>query len=903
MNMSDEESLLADPHAQPIAEVVRHLETDLSQGLTTAEAKRRLEAFGKNQLQELPPVPAWRRFLAQFTEAVIIVLIVAAIISGLLGEWIDTAAILAIVFLNGVLGFFQEQRAEKALAALQSMSSPSAKVVRQGKVVVVDSKDLVPGDRIELEAGDNVPADARLFESFGLLVQEAALTGESVPVEKVCEERLAANVAIGDRTNLVYASTMVTAGSGSAIVVGTGMETEIGRIAGLIQTTKPEPTPLQRRLSQLGKTLAVVCLGIVGVIFVLQLIRGGELAEVFLLSVSMAVAAIPEGLPAVVTLALALGLQRMVKRNALIRKLPSVETLGSVTVICSDKTGTLTRNEMTVREVFAGNAIVNVTGAGYRTEGDFRDAKGQPLPLVLKDPHLRRVLQIGTLCTTATLSEDGPNEYRVIGDPTEGALLVVALKAGIERRASDYTVVAKLPFDSERKRMSIVLQDAERTVMYAKGAPEAILTQCVAEYAKEQVVPLSEARRKEILQVNSEMAARALRVLAMAYREGLDPSHRNHEERELVFAGFCGMIDPPRDEVKEAVKRCHEAGIRPVMITGDHPATAIAIARELGIASESARPVTGPEIDATPEVEFGSLVENTRVYARVSAEHKLRIVRTWKERGHIVAMTGDGVNDAPAVKAADIGISMGITGTDVTKQASAMVLMDDNFASIVNAVEEGRGIFANIQKFLHYLLSSNTSEVLFMLFASLVGWRIPLLPIQILWINLVTDSLPALGLGVEGPEPDVMQQKPRPPREPVITAAAGMRMLLHGSLMALVTGIGFWLYRGNDEEHFAVARTVAFAVLAFAQLFFAFSCRSHRYTLPQLGLFTNVPILVAIAISGFLQFTVVVLPFANPIFGTVPLSLNDWGVVLLLALAPVTLIEVGKLIFLRPKAP
>lgn len=904
--------------------VLQELAVAHDRGLTAEEVTRRREQHGENVLAEAPPVPRWKKLLGQFKDLVIWILIFAAIISGVMGEWADTAAILAIVLVNGIIGFLQEEKAGRALAALQKLSSPMAKVLRDGSLHSVPARELVPGDRIELEAGDNVPADARLLSGFSLRVQEAALTGESVPVDKEADCVLSETAPLGDRRNMVYMGTITAAGKASAVVVATGMNTELGHIAGLLQRSEPEPTPLQRRLAELGKVLVLVCLVIVVVIFALQLLRGGKLLETLLVSVSLAVAAVPEGLPAVVTLTLALGLQRMVKRNALVRKLPSVETLGSVTVICSDKTGTLTRNEMTVREIVAGGERFQVTGAGYAPHGQFfrsSPANGGRQPTGLADSSvtshqpadtgrspvnareqsdLLQVLTTAARCNNATVSPrgDDPEAWQVIGDPTEGALIVAAMKAGIEAHDREHHILYEIPFDSDRKAMSVVLRepDGSRT-MFSKGAPEVILSKCVAEQRGGRAEPLTDERRREIMQANSEMASRALRVLALAYRDHSTSDGPEYDETDLVFAGLVGMIDPPREEAKEAVKRCRAAGISPVMITGDHPETALAIARELRIADEDDRVVTGQELNGLSDDALKAQVDQIAVYARVSAEHKLRVVNAWKARGQIVAMTGDGVNDAPAVKASDIGIAMGVTGTDVTKEASDMVLTDDNFASIVNAVEEGRGIFDNIQKFVHYLLSCNAGEVLLMFFAALIGWPVPLAAIQILWINLVTDGLPALALGMEPPERDIMQRPPRPPLEAVITRTRGLLILFHGTLVAIVSGLGFWLVFQGDDANVGRARTVAFCVTAYSQLFFAIGCRSHRATMPELGFSSNPHLFGAILISGLLQLSVVTLPFAQPVFEVAThLALREWLLIALLSLIPVTIIEVIKLL-------
>jgi Ca2+-transporting ATPase len=900
---------LATAHALSADAVLEALHSDRVNGLSSAQVVAQRARFGSNELAEQAPTPLWKRLAAQFQELVIWILIVAAVISGVMGEWTDTVAIIAIVLLNGFIGFVQEEKAERALAQLQKLSAPLAKTLRDGTLQSLPARDLVPGDRIELEAGDNIPADARLLDAYRFRVQESALTGESVPVEKEAQAVLNEDAPLGDRRNSVFLGTVATAGKASAVVVGTGMQTELGRIAGMLQHAERETTPLQRRLTELGKILVFLCLGIVAVIFGLQVARGGDLVEVFLVSISLAVAAVPEGLPAVVTMALALGLQRMVKRHALVRKLPSVETLGSVTVICSDKTGTLTRNEMTVREIVAGDARYQVTGAGYLPQGEFlkyptsasdvTSAARAAAITPVGERDLTRTLSAAFYCNHATVSrsEENPDAWRVVGDPTEGALLVAAQKAGITAENHAAPLVHEIPFDSERKAMSVIVRERDNTLtMYSKGAPEVILAMCRAEQIQGKVRPLTESRRQEVMQANSALASRALRVLAMAYRTQPEGDASEFQEDELILSGLIGMLDPPRDEAKDAIQKCRQAGIRTVMITGDHPATALAIAHELHMAGDEDRVISGQELSDLSDADLQREVERISVYARVSAEHKLRIVRAWKGRGQVVAMTGDGVNDAPAVKAADIGIAMGITGTDVTKEASDMVLTDDNFTSIVNAVEEGRGIFDNIQKFIHYLLSCNVGEVLFMFVSALIGWPVPLLAAQLLWINLVTDGLPAIALGMEPPERDIMSRPPRPPREPVITLRRGILMLYHGTLMAAATAIGFWLVYQGDEARLASARTTAFCVIAYTQLMYSISCRSLQRTMPELGFFSNPYLFGAIAISGLLQLIVVSIPYAESFFGAVSLSTREWLLVLGLSLMPVTVIEITKLL-------
>lgn len=886
----------------PIERVLSDAEVDAKRGLSVSEIVRRTEQFGVNQLTELPSEPWWLKFLGQFNDVVVWILLVAALISGVMGEWTDTAAIAAIVLLNAVLGYFQEERAERALAALQSLAAPLAKVIRDGSLATIPARELLPGDIVELEAGDNVPADVRLLQTFAVRVQEASLTGESVPVEKQADVVLPTETPLADRRNMAYMSTVLANGQGRGVVVAIGMETEIGRIAGMLQHYEREPTPLQKQLAKVGTSLVVVCLVLVGVIFLLSLLRGDKLLTALLTSVSLAVAAVPEGLPAVVTMALALGLQRMVKRNALIRKLPSVETLGCVTVICSDKTGTLTRNEMTVREVMAGGSRFRVTGAGYTPHGEFLevDASGERTLAAVNDD-LSLVLRIGALCNHAQLQPgETSNSWKIVGDPTEAALIVLARKAGISRDGQAASIVNELPFDSERKAMSVVLREASGgVVQYTKGAPESVLPNCRQERRGGEVIELNEERRAEILRSSQELASRALRVLACGYRP--DVAAGAIEERDLIFAGLFGMIDPPRDEVKAAVVRCREAGIRPVMITGDHPATAAAIARELGIANEGDAVVAGRELDSLGDDDLANKAEHIAVYARVAPEHKLRVVRALKSRGHVVAMTGDGVNDAPAVKAADIGIAMGIMGTDVTRETAAMVLMDDNFTSIVNAVEEGRAIYDNIQKFLIFLLSCNVGEMLLMLVATLIGWPAPLVPVHLLWINLVTDGLPALALAMEPPEPDLMRRRPRRSNESMLSWSLAGVVFGQGALLAIVGLAAFGISYNHDGD-IIQARTMTFCVVVYGELFRALAARSRIWTFWQLGPATNPYVFAAVAISALLQVSIIALPFVRPIFEASSHTPVEWLLLVLLALAPVTVIELVKLgrQFFRP---
>ena len=884
-------------HSSALDVIAAELKTDLLRGLEEAEAASRRKQFGPNELREAPRQPLWRRFLEQFKDLVVWILIAAAVIAGFLGDVTDTFAILAIVLLNGLIGFFQQERAEQAIAALRKLSSPSAKVIRGGQVQSVPAAELIPGDLIELEAGDYIPADARLLEAFSLQIQEASLTGESAPVEKDAQATLPEDATLGDRRNMIYMGTVAATGRARALIVATGMRTELGRIAGMLEREPPEPTPLQRRLTELGKVLVWVCLTLVAIVYGLEVARSGEWLKTFLVAVSLAVAAVPEGLPAVVTLALALGLQRMARRNALVRKLPSVETLGSVTVICSDKTGTLTRNEMTVRTVVAGQVEYRVSGTGYSAEGKFF-AQESSID-VSKTPDLHLLLTIAARCNNAKVipAKDQKDAWQVLGDPTEGALVVVSRKGGIAEHSTPGEPIAEIPFDSQRKAMSVIYREGDGSlVMYTKGAPEVILPLCTYEFVSGESRPLSDERREAIFEESAHLAAAALRVLSLSLRKNPVKETDKFLEKDLVFAGLCGMIDPPREEAKDAVAAARSAGIRPVMITGDHPETARAIATELGILTGDDQVLTGQELETQSDDWLAGRVKQISVYARVSAEHKLRVVHAWRKHGDVVAMTGDGVNDAPAVKAADIGIAMGVSGTDVTKEASDMVLTDDNFKTIVSAVEEGRCIFENIQNVVRYLLSCNAGEVLFMLFAALAGWPIPLAAIQILWINLVTDGLPALALAMEPPDHSIMLRPPRPPHEPVLTIQQGTSILINGVLIAAATAAGFWLiYRGN-AANLSQASTAAFCILAYSQLMFSFACRSSRYTLPELGIHTNPHLLAAIVLSALLQLGAVTLPFMQPLLEVAAGPSPGWLLILGFSLAPVSVVEVSKII-------
>lgn len=901
-------------HALKPEALAAQLGSNLERGLTETEARRRLEVYGPNELPEAPPVSPLRLLLAQFESLIVWVLIGAAVIAGLLADWVDTAAILIIIFLNALLGFVQEFRAERSLAALKKLSITTARVVRDGSVRPIPSGELVPGDLMLVEAGDHVPADARLVQVSALRTQEAALTGESTPVDKSTEVLVdKAEIAIADRHNMVFLGTNVAAGKGRAVVIATGPETELGRIATLMQRTSPEPTPLQRRLEKLGHVLLYLSVGIVAVVFLLGLWRGEPLVAMFLTAVSLAVAAIPEGLPAVVTITLALGVTRMVRRHALIRRLPAVETLGSTTVICTDKTGTLTKNEMTVTRLFVGGRTYEVTGEGYAPVGEIRGADGRwrmadgqkESPPELSPMNgegwkgVSELLTAAVLCNGAVLRQE-EDLWRVVGDPTEGALLVVAAKAQLHKAPLEAThpFLGEVPFDPERKMMTVVRNTDTGVTAYVKGAPDVLLRRCTHYLTVEMAVePLTESVRQTILSANAGFAREALRVLGVA-RHSLDKEtaayHAEELERDLVFLGLTAMKDPLRLEALRAVRRCREAGIRTVMITGDHKDTAMAIAREIGILNGHARALSGSELDALADAALTEQVEQVAVYARVSAEHKLRVVRAWKARGAIVAMTGDGVNDAPAVKEADIGIAMGLTGTDVTKEASDMVVTDDNFASIAAAVEEGRAIYENIRKSVHYLLSCNLSEVLLMLLATLFALPLPLLPAQILWINLVTDGFPALALAVDPKGPDLMRQPPRHPKERFLTRDRMLLMFVQGSFIALLTILVFVTSLYNMDKDLERARTVTFTVLVMAQLFHAFNCRSQRHSLLTLGFWTNTRLLWAVAGSAALQAAIILTPWTREVFKAAPLDPAHWALAFGLGVLPLLAMEGWK---------
>jgi Ca2+-transporting ATPase len=900
---------VADWYRKETIEVISLLSTDAEAGLPPAEARRRLAEHGPNELVERGLKSPWLILWEQLTGLMVVILIVAAVVSGALGDWKDAIAILAIVILNAVLGFSQEFRAEKAMAALKQLAVPTIKVRRDGHVVEISARELVPGDVVLLETGVLVPADGRLLESANLRVEEAALTGESEPVEKHVHALDKPNLPVGDRRNMVFMGTAVAYGRGVAVITATGMNTELGRIAELIQTVEREPTPLQWRLEQLGRGLAVAALVIVAVVFVLGLLRGEDWQLMLLTAISMAVAAVPEGLPAVVTIALALGAQRMLKRQALIRKLPAVETLGSVTVICSDKTGTLTENRMTV-------TVLDVLGETQQVDTLLR--RGIPVAdaelLPGERPPVRSLgllAKAAALCNDASLEPTPEGGYRAIGDPTEGALVVAAAELGLVKPELEgrWPRVGEVPFTSERKRMTTVHRvgvSADQTdapwccgshVAFAKGAADSLLEISERVWTGDEDVPLTDEMRVRIVAANDRLAGQGQRVLGVAFRpldEEPDPAEEDALENAMTFIGLVGMIDPPRPEVREAVATAKSAGIRPVMITGDHPLTAQQIAWELDIAADGL-PLTGRDLAGMAADDLEGVVDEVAVYARVSPEHKLKIVQALQDRGQIVAMTGDGVNDAPALKKADIGVAMGITGTDVSKEAADMVLLNDNFATIVAAVKEGRTIYDNIRKFIKYTLTSNAGEIWVMLLAPLAGMPLPLLPLQILWINLVTDGLPGLALGVEPPEPDTMRRPPYHPQESIFGRGLGRHVVWVGLLMGLVSlGMGYWTWRAGWENW----QTMIFTTLTLSQMGHALAVRS-RESLFKVGLLSNKALLGAVLLTFVLQMAVVYVPFLQNLFKTNALSAGELLLSLILSTVVFWGVELEKWIVRR----
>ena len=934
-------------------------------GLSAVEVKKRIEQYGPNQLTEAARPGFLALLWAQLKNFVVMLLIVASVISISLGETVDAIAIMAIVVLNAILGIVQEQRAEQALAALRKLAAPEAQVQRDGERISIPSAELVPGDIVYLEAGNFIPADVRLLESVNMQVEEASLTGESLPVQKNATLELAEDIPLGDRKNTAFMGTVVTYGRGRGVVIGTGMRTQLGMIATMLQNVENEQTPLQRKLDELGKSLSIVALILVAVVFGVAIFNNTDLSQLFssppgyfttyaktitdsfLIAISLAIAAVPEGLPAVVTISLALGMQEMIRRHALIRKLSSVETLGSATVICSDKTGTLTQNQMTVTRLWAGGNLIHVTGTGYEPKGDFLN-DGKPITLD-KFPAILTTLWLGVINNDAEVNP-AADSYRVIGDPTEAALIVVAEKAGaIHEKLDDaYPRENEVPFDSERKRMITIHNVSAPTsddpspfgnshhnwnVIAVKGAPDVVLKLCKHyQTAEDKSAPMDDATFKRILAANDAMTQDALRVLGVAYRtlpDVADDASAESLEQDLIFVGLIGMIDPAREEVKPALAMAAHAGIRTVMITGDYPATARAIAEQIGLLRPGKRVLTGADIDTLDDKALIAIIEDTDVFARVSPEHKMRIVDALQANGEVVAMTGDGVNDAPAIKRADIGVAMGITGSDVAKETADMVLTDDNYASIVSAVAQGRIIYGNIRKFVFFLLSSNVAEIMIIFLATLAGLPAPLTAIQLLWLNLITDGAPALALAMEKGDPDVMERKPRPKDEPIVNGSMRLGILIQtfAQTGAVLTAFGLGLlwelgalghipaagqnalafllqfdWKTVELEALRTAETMAFLTLSLAELLRAYTVRSERASLFSIGIFSNKWMQYAVGLSILLLVLVCTVPFLQEIFNTHWMSGSEWAVVLGLATVPALAEEATKWGLRRRKA-
>ncbi len=885
-------------HSLSAAEALR-LVDGASDGLTDQEALRRRAANGPNELNEVKAISPFAIFFGQFKSLIVWILIAAGIISALLGEYIDASVILLIVILNAVIGFYQEFKAENSIAALKKMTAPQANVLRDGQHISIAASEIVVGDILLLEAGDLVAADARLLESASLRCIEAALTGESVAVAKKPDAMDHTDVLLGDRENMVFMGTGIAAGTARSVVVATAMDTELGHIAGLISDAGTEQrTPLEKKLESFGRVLIWATFGIVALVFGLGLLRGTDLFELFMSAVSLAVAAVPEGLPAIVTVALGLGVVRMSRRRALVRRLPAVETLGSTTVICTDKTGTLTLGEMTVRALFVADKLYDVTGEGYGPEGEIRYNGAR-----LDGEHAAPLLELSSVligCNNAHRSQE-EGQWRTIGDPTEGAMLTAGIKAGGDQNRIEHEMpkLEEFPFDSDRKMSSMIRSMPDGTLrVFTNGAPGILLKKCAQLYTGSGIRPMTEEDRTRILAQTSAMAKKSLRVLGSAHRS-IEPASvgtrtADAVENDLTFVGLSGMYDPPRQEAKEAIARCRNAGIRVVMITGDHPETATAIAHEIGIADENNAAVSGIELEKMSDAELRNRVSAISVYARVTAGHKLRIVRAWKENHAVVAMTGDGVNDAPAIKGADIGIAMGRTGTEVTKQASDMIITDDNFVTIVSAVEEGRGIYDNIRKTLQYLLAGNTGELLLMTVCVVIGYPVPLLPIHLLWINLVTDGMPAVALVTDPVDPDVMNRNPRPRLDRITNRSFLRTMVTTGFLTA---GVAFTVYVVMLQSHAVeIARTYAFTVLVFAELLRSFGARSETKPVWRISLLTNISLVAVVAVTFGLQLLSQHIEIFGRFLKTSSMPVSDWFLLLAVGAIPLLMLEAVKVV-------
>ena len=866
-----------------VNDVLQNLDSNINDGLNLQEVATRQNQF-QNVMEEGVSLRPYTILLNQFTDTMVIVLLGATVVSGIVGDMVDAVTIMTIVVINAILGFIQEYKAERSLEEIKKMASPFATVVRGGSRIKIAAAELVPGDLVLIEAGDKVPADLRLLQSFGFEVDESALTGESVPVEKKAAMICAADCLLAERSNMAFMGTAITRGRGRGVVVATGMNTIMGEIAGMMREAKPIMTPLQIKLDHLGKVLIVICILVCAIVAALGIIRGENALTMFMAGISLAVAAIPEGLPAIVTVVLGLGVQRMAKRNAIVRKLPAVETLGCTTVICSDKTGTLTRNQMAVKKIATIDKIIAIEGEGDTCKPTARFTEQHSLNTA-HDKTLNMLMDIALNCNNSALSEVN-GRYEIEGDPTEAALLVMTGKAGFHEKKR---LLREIPFDSDRKRMSVVVE-ANEPILLVKGALDVIIKSCSYIMKDQKISRITNEDLKYFLQMQEKWAAGALRILGFAYKnlqnQDWEQQEENKLESDLILVGMCGMIDPPRPGAARSVRRCIGAGIVPIMITGDHPLTAAALAREIGLSDGSAV-VTGKEIDNLADDLLYKRAMQARVFARVSPQHKHRIVTVLKSKGQVVAMTGDGVNDAPAIKAADIGIAMGISGTQVSKEASSMILTDDDFSTIVQAVYEGRAIYDNIRKFIRYLLGCNIGEVLVMFLSSLMGLPLPMLPIQLLWVNLVTDGLPAMALGVEPPEPGIMNRKPRPKNESIFAHGLGWIIFSRGTYIAAITIasflVGFLWSRLNGLDGLPLARSMAFTTLVFAQLFYVFECRSERYSPFELGFFNNKFLVGAVMCSVIMQLSALYIPFMQGVFKTVALSGWEWLVIILLS--------------------
>ncbi|MFP7494140.1 cation-translocating P-type ATPase [Terribacillus saccharophilus] len=865
-------------------ETAKQTNSDPNKGLSTKEVQQRLKRDGRNEWKEEKSVSQLALFFGQFKDFMVLVLLAATVVSGLLGEYIDSIAILLIVVLNALIGFFQERNAEKSLSKLKELNAPMARVLRDGQWSRISSAELVAGDIVSLSAGDRVPADLRLIRVTSLETEESALTGESLPVAKVTEKLDADQLGPQDQQNIAFMSSLVTRGSGTGIVIGTGSNTVVGQIAELLVDTKRKQTPLEKRLEKLGKILIVIALLLTALTVLAGVYRGNPIYEMLIAGVSLAVAVIPEGLPAIVTVALSLGVQRMIKQKAIVRRLSAVETLGSATVICSDKTGTLTENQMTVKEIYLDGKTYTVTGDGYDPSGGFfRDGHDA------KEESLHEFLRYGVLSSHAKVFRK-KKRWMIDGDPTEGALVVAAKKAGIEEeKLSGYDILHEIPFDSKRKRMTVLVRTPDgKQIAITKGAPDVLIEKAAFLGIDKKLLAAKD--KQNLYEAVDQMAAKALRTIAICIRQfpaGYDPKE-DELEKDMSFIGLNGLIDPPRKEAKDAIIDCRKAGIKTIMITGDHVKTATAIANMLHILPPAGRAVEGKELDHMSNEELESEVDRMYVFARVTPEHKLRIVQALQKAGHIVAMTGDGVNDAPAIKASDIGISMGVTGTDVAKEASGLVLMDDNFATIKAAIKEGRTIYSNIRKFVRYLLASNVGEILVMLFAMILALPMPLVPIQILWVNLVTDGLPAIALGMDKAEDEVMKQKPRHPNEGIFARGLGTKIVTRGILIGSVTIIAFMLMYMGNPDRLVYAQTTAFATLVMAQLIHVFDCRSEKSVFAR-NPFGNMWLIGAVISSLVLLLAVIYVGPLQPIFHTTDLIMRDWLLILGLSAIPTVL--------------